>query len=256
MSNAETNMKIRHLNNLSFSLFLAWFFPTLLYGSFVCFLYKEILFLSLESMGDLIPSAFCFTSAMVTILFIYNEIALKPLFMLCRSRMHNYRPIYELIDGLWRGTLLCIIINLIFFGTVYLVYPSEVLRLGWRIFIELKTTFLSLVICESVMLLVLTLFSYLWGSVANHIEKDKFEDWLETDFPSFPIKSGIILFFLSLTGVFFYTAYIYYFINPSLASQTLLSSISAISFYLALSLLYYYLIKRILGRFLERHELI
>jgi len=245
------------MNNLRISLILAWFLPLAIFCLILGFLYKEILFFSLENMlRDIAPSAFVFITGAMIIFFIYNEVMLKPLFMRCRSRIHNYRFKHYVIHSLCRDILWCIIINLIFFGTVYLVYPSEVSRLGWRIFSEFRTAFLTLVICQSVTLLGLPPFLYLWEAGANYIEKDKFEDWLETDFPSFPIKSGIIFFILSLTGVFFWAVYINYFINPGLASQTLLSSISAISFYLALSLLYYYLIKRIVNRFIERHGII
>jgi len=250
-------MEIRHMNNLRISLILAWFLPLAIFCLILGFLYKEILFFSLENMlRDIAPSVFVITTATTIILFIYNEVALKPLFMRCRGGIHNYRFKHYVIHSLCRDILWCIIINLIFFSQVYLWYPSEVSGLGWRIFIEFKTAFLTLVICESVMLLGLIFFSYLWRRGADHIEKDKFENWLETDFPSFPIKSGIILFILLSTGVFFWAVYIHFFINPDFLSPTLIMSISQISFSLALSLLYYLLTKRIIGRFLERHGLI
>ena len=250
-------MEIRHMNNLRISLILAWFLPYFIFSTILGFLFKEILFFTLENMlRDIAPSVFVIITATTIILFIYNEVALKPLIVRYRSRIHEYRPKYEAIDALYRGILLCIVIDLIFFSQVYLWYPSEVSGLGWRIFIEFKTAFLSLVICESVMLLGLIFFSYLWRRGADHIEKDKFENWLETDFPSFPIKSGIIFFILSLTGASFWAVYIIFFVNPDFLSPMLIISISQISFSLALSLLYYLLIKRIIGRFLERHELI
>jgi len=257
MSNAETNMKISHMNNLRISLILAWLFPFSIIAIIFFLLYKEILFLSLENMlHDFIPSALYIISAVIYILYIYNEVALKPLFMRCRSRIHDYLLKYEVIDFLWRWILLSTVILLISLFGMYLVYFSDVSRLGWMIFIEFKTTSLSVVICGGVSLLVITLFLYLRSAEADHIEKDKFENWLETDFPSFPIKSGIILFVLSLTGVFFWAVYIHFFINPDFLSPTLIMSISQISFSLALSLLYYLLTKRIIGRFLERHGLI
>jgi len=250
-------MKIRHIYNLRNSLFLAGFLPLTLYIIIAGFLYKEILFLSLENiLRDMFPSfPVIFTGAMI-IFFIYNEIMLKPLFMRCRSMIHNYRLKYEAIDALCRDILWCIIINLIFWGALCLWYPSEVLRLGWRIFIEFKTAFFTLFICEGIILLVQTLFLYLLGTGADHIEKDTFENWLETDFPSFPIKSGIILFVLYSIFISFWATYISVFINPNLESPMFIILISAVSIILVVSLLYYYLIKRIIGRFLERHELI
>jgi len=256
MSAEEAHMEIRYMNNLRIFLFAAYMIPiAIFYVPIFGFLQKEFLFLSLENwLRDLILPTIYIFSATIIILFIYNEVMLRPLFMRCRGGIHDYLLKYEVIDFLWRWILWGIVVELIFSGGGFLAYSSEVSELGWMIFIEFKTAFLSLVIGGSIILLVLTLFSYHWWAGADHIEKDKFENWLETDFPSFPIKSGIILFILLLTGVFFWAVYINYFINPGLASQTLLSSISAISFYLALSLLYYYLIKRIIGRFLEKHD--
>jgi len=256
MSNAETHMEIRYMNNLRIFLFLAYMLPiAIFYVPIFAFLQKEFLFLSLENwLHDFIPTTIYFFSATITILFIYNEVMLRPLFMRCRGGIHDYLLKYEVIDFLWRWILWGIVVDLIFSGGGFLAYSSEVSELGWRIFSEFGTAFNTILICSCVGLLVITLFICLWGAGADHIEKEEFENWLETDFPSFPIKSGIIFFILSLTGVFFWAVYINYFINPSLASQTLLSSISAISFYLALSLLYYYLIKRIIGGFLEKHD--
>ena len=255
MSAAEASMKIRHLNNLRNSLSLAWSLPLIIFCLILLFLYKEILFFSLENMlRDIAPSAFVFITGAMIIFFIYNEVMLKPLFMRCRSGIHNYRFKHYVIHSLCRDILWCIIINLIFFCGVYLVYPSEVSRLGWRIFSEFRTAFLTLVICQSVTLLGLPPFLYLWEAGANYIEKDKFENWLETDFPSFPIKSALIAFSLNLAFGFFLHAYIHFFINPDLLSPTL--AISAASMVLALLPLYYYLIKRIVNRFIERHELI
>jgi len=250
-------MEIRHINNLRISLILAWYFPYII-STFIFFLlFKEILFLSLENMlRDIAPSVFVIITATIIILFIYNEVALKPLFMRCRGGIHDYRLKYELIDFLWRWIIWSTVVELILLGDFYLVYSSEMSKLGLRIFIEFIPIYLIPCIVAIVSLLILILFLYLWGAGANHIDKDKFENWLETDFPSFPIKSGIIFFILSLTGVSFWAAYIYFFINPGLLRPTLIISISDASFYLALSLLYYYLIKRIIGRFLERHGLI
>jgi len=257
MSVKETHMEIRHLNNLRISLILAWYFPFSIIAIIFLLLYKEILFLSLENMlHDFIPSALYIISAVIYILYIYNEVALKPLFMRCRGGIHDYRLKYELIDFLWRWIIWSTVVELILLGDFYLVYSSEMSKLGLRIFIEFIPIYLIPCIVAIVSLLILILFLYLWGAGADHIDKDKFENWLETDFPSFPIKSGIIFFILSLTGVSFWAAYIYFFINPGLLRPTLIISISDASFYLALSLLYYYLIKRIIGRFLERHELI
>ena len=257
MSAKETHMEIRHLYNLRNSLSLAWFLPITIFCLILLFLYKEILFFSIENMlRDMIPSAFVFITAATIFLFIYNEVMLKPLFIRCRSRIHNYRFKHYVIHSLCRDILWCIIINLIFWGALCLWYPSEVLRLGWRIFIEFKTAFLTLFICEGIILLVQTLFLYLLGTGADHIENDTFENWLETDFPSFPIKSGIILFVLYSIFISFWAAYISVFINPNLESPMFIILISAVSIILVVSLLYYYLIKRIIGRFLERHELI
>jgi len=248
-------MEIRHMNNLRISLILTWFLPLAIFCLILGFLYKEILFFSLENMlRDIAPSVFVITTATTIILFIYNEVALKPIFMCCRSRIHDYHLKYEAIYALYRGILLCIVIDLIFFSQVYLWYPSEVSGLGWRIFTEFRTAFLTLVICQSVTLLGLPPFLYLWEAGANYIEKDKFEDWLETDFPSFPIKSALVAFSLFAAGAFFIHAYIHLFINPGLLNPTLVISAASIS--LALLPLYYYLIKRIVIRFIERHELI
>jgi len=250
-------MEIRHMNNLRISLVLAWLFPLYIFGSVPSILYKEFLFLSLENMlRDLIPSFLVSVLAIITILFIYNEVMLKPLFMFCRNRIDDYRLKYEVIDFLWRWILLSTVILLISLFGMYLVYFSDVSRLGWMIFIEFKTTSLSVVICGGVSLLVITLFLYLRSAEADHVEKDKFENWLETDFPSFPIKSGIILFVLYSIFTSFWVAYISLFINPNLESPMFIILISAVSIILVVSLLYYYLIKRIIGRFLERHELI
>jgi len=255
MSAKETHMEIRHLYNLRNSLSLAWFLPLTIFCFILLFLYKEILFFSLENiLRDMIPSAFVFITGAMIIFFIYNEVMLKPLFMRCRSGIHNYRFKHYVIHSLCRDILWCIIINLIFFGAVYLAYPSEISELGWRIFTEFKTMFLTLVICDSVMLLGQPPFLYLWEAGANYIEKDKFEDWLETDFPSFPIKSALVAFSLFAAGAFFIHAYIHLFINPGLLNPTLVISAASIS--LALLPLYYYLIKRIVNRFIERHELI
>jgi len=255
MSAKETHMEIRHLYNLRNSLILAWSIPLSIFCLILVFLYKEILFFSLENiLRDAAPSLIVFTLAAMIFLVIYNEVALKPLFMRCRSRIHNYRFKHYVIHSLCRDILWCIIINLIFFCGVYLVYPSEVSRLGWRIFTEFKTAFLTLVICQSVILLGQLPFLYLWEAGANYIEKDKFEDWLETDFPSFPIKSALVAFSLNLAIGFFWHVYVHLFVNPDLLSPTL--AISAASIFLALLPLYYYLFKRIVGRFIERHELI
>jgi len=257
MSAAEASMEIRHLNNLRISLILAWYFPSSIFNIILLFLYKEILFLSLKNvLHEFVPSALYIILAVITILFIYNEVTLKPLFMRCRSGINDYSLKYEVIDFLCRWIILGTIVDLILLGGLYLVYFSEVSGLGWRIFTEFKTTFLVPNITSLVSLLVFILFLYLWGAGANYIEKDRFENWLETDFPSFPIKSVIILFVLSLTGISFWAAYIIYFINPDLLSPTLIASISGVSVYLVISILYYYLIKRIIGRFIERHELI
>jgi len=257
MSAKETHMEIRHLNNLRISLFLAWLFPYMI-STFIFFLlFKEILFLSLENMfHDINPSVTVALSTQITILFIYNEVMLKPLFMRCRGGIHNYLLKYEVIDFLWRWILWNTVMELISSCGFFLVYSSEVSKLGLRIFIEFIPIYLIPCIVAIISLLILILFLYLWGAGADHIEKDKFENWLETDFPSFPIKSGIIFFILLSTGVFFWAVYNHFFINPDLLSPTFIISISSVSFYLALSLLYYYLIKRIIGGFLERHELI
>ena len=255
MSAKETHMEIRHLNNLRISLILAWYFPLSIFAIIIFLLFKEILFLSLENMlRDILPSATVALSTQITILFIYNEVMLKPLFMRCRGGIHDYRLKYEVIDFLWRWILWATVMQLISSCGFYLVYSSEVSKLGLRIFTEFIPIYLIPCIVAIVSLLILILFLYLWGAGANHIDKDKFENWLETDFPSFPIKSGIIFFILSLTGVSFWAAYIYFFINPGLLRPTLIISISDASFYLALSLLYYYLIKRIIGGFLEKHD--
>jgi len=96
MSAAEASMEIRHLNNLSFSLFLAWFLPYFIFSTILGFLLKEILFLSLENiLRDMIPSAFVFITAATIFLFIYNEVMLKPLFIRCRSSINDYRLKYE-----------------------------------------------------------------------------------------------------------------------------------------------------------------
>jgi len=255
MSDTKAHMEISHLNNLRISLYLAWLIPLAIFCIILAFLYKEILFFSLENiMRDIIPSFWVCGSAAVIIFFIYNEVMLKPLFMRCRGGIHNYHPKYEAIDALWRWILLGIVIDLIFFGAVYLVYFSEVSKLGWRIFIEFKTTFLVPGIIGPVSLLVLIVFLYLWEAGADYIEKDTFENWLETDFPSFPIKSALVAFSLNMAVGFFLHAYIHLFINPDLLSPTL--AISAASIFLALLPLYYYLFKRIVSRFIERHGII
>ena len=243
------------MNNLRISLILAWLFPLAIFCLILEFLYKEILFFSLENiLRDLLPSFFVFGFTSITIFFIYNEVMMKPLFMRCRDGIHDYRIKYEVMDFLFRYCLWGIVIDLILFGGVYIAYFSEVSALGWMIFIEFKTAFLSLVIGGSIILLVLTLFSYHWWAGADHIEKDKFENWLETDFPSFPIKSALVAFFLNLSIGFFFHIYVHFFINPGILSPTLVISVASI--FLALLPLYYYLFKRIVSRFIERHELI
>jgi len=246
-------MEIRHMNNLRISLYLALAIPPAIFFIILVFLYKEVLSFSLGNiLRDISPSFIAFGSAASIFFIIYNEVMLKPLFIRCRGGIHNYHPKYETIDSLCRGILLCIVLILIFFGGIYLVYPSEVSGLGWRIFSEFKIAFLTVVICLSIIIPIITVFSYLWRTGADHIKKDAFENWLETDFPSIPIKSALVAFFLSLAVGFFCNAYTHFFINPGILSPTL--AISAASIILALLPLYYYLFKRIVTRFLERHE--
>jgi len=255
MSNAETNMKIGHMNNLRISLIFAYLVPIVIF--FIpthAFLYKEILFFLLDNiMRDIIPSFWVCGSAAVIIFFIYNEVMLKPLFMRCRGGIHDYRLKYEAIDFLFRWIFWNIVVDLIIFGEGYLVYSSELSGLGWRAFIEFRTTYLTILLSGCLILLVITLFICLWWAGANYIEKDTFEDWLEADFPSFPIKFAAVAFFLTLAGSFFVQVYIHFFINPGILSPTL--TISVASMILALLPLYYYLFKRIVSRFIERHEL-
>jgi len=96
MSAAEAHMEICNMNNLRIFLVLALSFPPVIFLITLAFLYKEILFFSLENiLCDITPSYFVCSATAIIIFFIYNEVMLKPLFMRCRSGIHDYRLKYE-----------------------------------------------------------------------------------------------------------------------------------------------------------------
>jgi len=251
MSNAETNMKISHMNNLRIFLWLAWYLPFLIFFSTVFFIYKEILNLPLVGLVQniIVPYDY-YLVAETIIIFIYNDVALRPLFLRCRGEIHDYRLKVEAIDLAGRWTCYLLVIHSLFFGGLFLTYFWGASRPGWAIVSELKPALNMFPIISIIALSIWTLFVYLWARRAAHSEKESYEHWLETELLSFPLKSGIILFVLTLIG----QAYSSLFYNFLFEGQMSIILISALSVYLILSLLYYYLIKWIIGGFLEKHD--
>jgi len=257
-------LEIRHINNLKISLvYLVWLFPTSIIAIPIFIVYKQILhwpsiyffriFETSQAIGALVEGVF---------LFIIIQIMLDPLFARCRTKIINCHFINVWADLQWR-----IAIAFIFFVflTVIIFFIFSCFFEDFRWILSLTEFGGMLTIGIPVLLfaiIVITLIIY-WrkrGLKIIEIEIDKFKEWLENNLLRFPLKYAGIIFISSLVfSQLSYYAFVL-FVSPNLQlnsifslSSTFLLFISQTSHFLGLFPLYYFLSKRIVNRFVEKH---
>jgi len=255
----DAPIEIRGLIRLKVDLDLVYYWVFLISSVITVFLSHEILFLSHKDIiHDLLPSGVVALSVSTVFLSIRNDILLKPLSSLYKSKMKNYSSRIEIKDSLIRWTLGALLPGFIYLGCLYLIFYPEGIEAKREVLVDIERI---AAITAISFLCGTTIYWIYWKVIYRTLlsrvhtkghDKEDYREWFETTLPSFPLKYALTSFILLLMAILLSFIYVYLYINPLVPLW--ITGISLLSELIAIFPLFYIFSKRILNKFVERYE--